>query len=618
MVARIILGNIKKGEVTLAGGWEKTTAVEKFVPEVRKGRKLIPVRLYDTPFTTLKWRIYEQQHDREKGPGGPTLTQRFDQDLTPALFEGCVIAGADLPPQKEVDVVVVADYGKGLLGQKDLRDILAKYSKKPFLLRVKKGSEDPFHVDLPWTLLLLNRDDIPRIVGGGSIEFPSMKNVRENEKDLWRVSPSIVEALHTAKQKVNKNASILLKLDREGAVLLDNTGSVHAIPVPKSEQGEYTGLGAGDCMMAHIAVSLVRSKDSLATSAAAAVRASTAYCRKAGQIAKVNGFYGVADVEMECSGPTFTPWPLGELGPLRSNIENAGKIGEELQAGALTSVELHSGRWYLPGFQTVHAPLGSEIVRLRQEIAAYVRSNKTRPFVGALCGEAGSGKTTLAKALASATGCEPLESNVAQWTSYDDFFLMCERIRSARLRGATALLFLDEVDALLAGNPIYPKLLAPLWDGSFLLRGEVLELGQCVFLLAGSDNDWVTRDRLLQNRTGGHNKLMDLVSRLSSEPIQIPPLSERSSDAVLVAIDKLLCRFPRVCKIERGVLKFLALSELRHGPRSIEQIVALTDCLANPAQISIGDFPDASRYSAHVLKPYCNWKDDNTPVDMKP
>src|SRR2546426_1080216 len=113
---------------------------------------------------------------------------------------------------------------------------------------------------------------------------------------------------------------------------------------------------------------------------------------------------------------------------------------------------LQAAKWHLDDFLTVNPRLASEITRIRIAIEQYSsKPNEEQPFVTAICGEPGSGKSTLAKALGKVLKCKFIPSNAAQWTSVEDLFQVCERMRTARIEGHLPLVFVDEIDAELGG-----------------------------------------------------------------------------------------------------------------------------------------------------------------------
>jgi DNA polymerase III delta prime subunit len=238
-------------------------------------------------------------------------------------------------------------------------------------------------------------------------------------------------------------------------------------------------------------------------------------------------------------------------------------------------IKLRDARWYLEGFHTVDAKLGEDIVILKSRIQDYVSSNSPkRPFLAVLCGEPGAGKSSLAHALARYSRCELIESNAAQWTSANDLFRMCESIRDARMAGKTPLAFIDEIDSPSRDRDFYAKLLSPVWDGTYFVDGHIRKLGTpTVFLLAGSGKAWESGKNLTEAaHTGGDApKLADLISRFSTQPLDIPPLKERASDIVYIVAHQILARFPRVNSAAEGI--FNLFTDCKYGARSISSVI---------------------------------------------
>src|SRR5262249_45351722 len=68
----------------------------------------------------------------------------------------------------------------------------------------------------------------------------------------------------------------------------------------------------------------------------------------------------------------------------------------------------------------------------------------------------------------------------------DELFAMFQRVQSLNLEYKLPVVFFDEIDSDIAGAKIYPKLLAPMWDGRFYIGKEKFLLGPAVFFFAGS------------------------------------------------------------------------------------------------------------------------------------
>jgi DNA replication protein DnaC len=286
---------------------------------------------------------------------------------------------------------------------------------------------------------------------------------------------------------------IFVKLDKDGGVLLDPQEKVHPIALAEKEKGEWAGVSAGDVLISEIAFKLAAaSRPSIAIGADVivklcqeAVQEATAYCATAENIDHDNWYGRIFDMPNNRAEDVrlILPKDQATLSKSLSEFEERAKKAEKLHTrlNKLEQLEMHMGEWYIDGFVTTDKKFGVEIETLRSKIAAYVESvdYERKPFVGAICGPPGSGKSKLAEALADALGCKYIPENVAQWKNLDDLSHMCERIRTEQIRSRPKppLVFLDEVDSLVESQPVYGKLLAPLWDNLYSVHGEKRNLG---------------------------------------------------------------------------------------------------------------------------------------------
>jgi bifunctional ADP-heptose synthase (sugar kinase/adenylyltransferase) len=581
-IARAVCMADPNVKVILVGGWAEDSNLLKknLVPELERNKPASPHiqdgqlelrRLVQPPFTRVLTRVYSRSED-----GKELYDKRYDREVLDGSWE----RDADFawPEPSDVDVVIVGDYNKGLLTQKGvLQDLKIKYDRKPFILRAKRRLEDAVIQRLPWKILCPNRQDFFYLLSRDRRIDRALQKVAKR----WSCHPDILDGLQELSSKI-KGRTILLKLDSEGAALLEE-GRLTIFPLAKNSTGKWAGIGAGDTLMARLAVELCRnSKILLKNAVPQAVKAASAYCREGEDLRRVEGWYGTTTgvEEKKVNKIEFD----GEPNPLRlteaiKDWRTASSYPKLLNPDRPLVME--DAEWYLPGFLTVDSKFGEDVLRLKNEIHDYLNQRSwDKPFAAAVCGGPGSGKSLLVNALAKAEfERDPIRQNAAQWTSVEQLFRTCELVRSVHVEHKPALVFIDEVDSKVAGESLYGKLLAPLWDCCYHLGGEERKLGlPVVFLLAGSKGAWTKARSLVRAKgTNAEEKIRDLVSRLSVFPVEITPLRGRKADIVYIAARLFRKRFPAVRRIERRVLELFAEATFEHGPRSITQVIDILE-----------------------------------------
>jgi hypothetical protein len=601
-------------DVTVASGWGK---------DVVNPRDLFPpydgmtdldridfIKVGEAPFTTLKSRVFTSD------PSGPALRGRYDRNLKPGDVAPVPYT---LPEKKEVSAVIVADYDYGLLECGSVVKDLDAYAGLPFILRSPRKE---LVKALPWTLLAINLRHLATLLE--RIE-PFDEPIVRHVGDRCIYHPHFVQALKDVPGKIpTKGRQLLVRISREDAVLV-SANTVQPIKLSIAHD-EPDGVGAGDVLLAQIALGILSGLDAHAATANA-FAASAIFSAGARRLERIDDWYtphfdlqyGKTSVSIVAkSEEQITDLSAREVKARTFNLLEEGPI------------RLDDAGWYLPGFLTVNPAFGKEIVSLKAQIKKYVDdykegSTRVRPFVAVLCGEPGAGKSTLARKMADVVGCEVVSESAAQWTTADDLFWLCERVRSIRMRKKFPLAFIDEVDTDVGGEKLYGKLLSPIWDGAYFIRGEERTIGPTVFILAGSTEHWRTRKELLKAASepktlGREEKLPDLVSRLSTSPINIPLLTERKEDVLYLAANSFVNRFPRVRWIARGILRLLANSECQHGVRSITRVAETFGPLLVDDRVMPSDLrPNrASELELHIPKPKDEkWYEDVEPVEIE-
>ncbi|MCR9096674.1 MAG: RyR domain-containing protein [bacterium] len=212
---------------------------------------------------------------------------------------------------------------------------------------------------------------------------------------------------------------------------------------------------------------------------------------------------------------------------------------------------------------------------------------------------------------------EPVTFNLSQLDGPSDLLGAFHQVRDISLKGKLPLVFWDEFDTSLAGDPLgwLRYFLAPMQDGEFQ-EGQITHpIGRVIFAFAGG-----TAERMSAFGKGVPAerqkalKLPDFTSRLRGFLDVLGPnrqTTTRSTDPYFVIRRAILLRslFERVTgqvirngelQIDRGVLRaLLRVETYRHGARSIESLLS-TSLLVGESRFNRSSLPPEAQLDLHV------------------
>ncbi|MFC1892855.1 RyR domain-containing protein [Chloroflexota bacterium] len=322
-----------------------------------------------------------------------------------------------------------------------------------------------------------------------------------------------------------------------------------------------------------------------------------------------------------------------------SSVPEAAHLWTILETQSLGSLELIAKQIVREGLESALSgvPIGryGKLLTVdRKEIEAlncigglireYFQQPQKTPLSIAVFGPPGAGKSFAVKQVANWVQpgeFDTLTFNISQLSGPGDLLNAFHQVRDKALSGKIPLVFWDEFDTTLDGQPLgwLRYFLAPMQDGEFQEGQLIHPIGKSIFVFAGgTSHSMEAFAGNLGEEKYKSSKLPDFISRLRGFLNILGPNCQGNNTAedpyyiirraillrsILERNAPQLLRSNKgkvVLDIDEGVLRALLLArEYKHGARSMEGII-LSSQLAGRTSFARSSLPTEAQLNLHV------------------
>jgi hypothetical protein len=452
--------------------------------------------LYPTTLTGTTLRVVRLYQRSKRGE--IEQISRVDLCRTAAPDDPSRLDEWDAPPPRLVTGIVVNDLGKGGITLSLVSYLRSKYPRARWYVRSKL--ERP-----PWLEQVYECLDF-FLLG------PELLASR-NPLDTWIVEGRLTpQAIATLKQ-LPEHAPVAILTNRRELIARINDGgltcmtAVSGVEPTTITQLRYTSAVFASIVRQHLAGTAVN--DIVLSEA----------------LDEATGLSGIPDIDIppffrgvrkegrpQHGGGSVASWYRSRLWNDEVREWNQGMTGLGLiqDERGEERLEVWRGSPVLPGYITVVDERATKVSKLGRLLKEFVRSgiHAKSSLSILLQADPGTGKTALARALATATGARILNFNVTSMLHREDLGGIFDAIAAQQASSDhPVLVFVDEVNARLEGQPVFDAFLSPLEARIYYRQGRAFQLRPCAWIFAGT--------RTAKDAYSSSEKYSDFMSRLT-------------------------------------------------------------------------------------------------------
>lgn len=278
---------------------------------------------------------------------------------------------------------------------------------------------------------------------------------------------------------------------------------------------------------------------------------------------------------------------------MKRNRSNIIKVCQSIVEDGLSKIEIP------------YISFGNLISIDRKEIVSYrwihnLMNNKLnapnqnkKPLSFCVFGKPGSGKSFGVKEISNdilGNKNKILEFNLSQMNTIDDLCNAFVKISDIILTGKIPVVFWDEFDSTFNGKRYgwLKYFLAPMEDGKYFANNVMHNVGNCIFVFAGSNSEsWEDFTKMHKSKTADDansdfSKITDFISRISGYIDVLGPNKGKDDESYMlrraVFIRKNIERYYNIGEkhftMDKDVLQaLLTVSEYKHGNRSLSKLI---------------------------------------------